>query len=168
MNRNLTFFRYFAYSILIILLLVLQSTPNLMPEIFGSKPLLLVATALCIASKEDKIPSLIFGAVCGVLTDIATGGSIGFFAFLLTLICYAEAHIFSTYFASNIISVMIVVVITVPILIFFYFLIFIAFAGVPNCWIHFANHYISRIVYTFLMIIPLHYLYGFLYRNLSE
>ena len=167
MNRNLTFFRYFAYSILIILFLVLQSTPNLMPEIFGSKPLLLVATALCIASKEDKIPSLIFGAVCGVLTDIATGGSIGFFAFLLTLICYAEAHIFSTYFASNIISVLIVGIITVPVLVFLYFSVLTIFAGISDYWVHFANHYISRIIYTFLMIIPIYFLNSFLYKNLK-
>ena len=167
MNRNLTFFRYFAYSILIILLLVLQSTPNLMPEIFGSKPLLLVATALCIASKEDKIPSIIFGAVCGMFTDIATGGNIGFFAILLTLICYAEAHIFSTYFKSSLVSVLIVGIIAIPILIFSYFLIFTVFAGVSDCWIYFVNHYISRIIYTFLMIIPLYFVHGFLYKNLK-
>lgn len=166
MSKNLSFFRYFAYSILIILLLVLQSTPNLFPEIFGSKPLLLVAFSFCIASKEDKIPSLIFGAVCGVLTDIATGGSIGFFAILLTLICYAEAHIFSTYFASNIVSVLIVGIITVPVLIFLYFISFTLLAGVTDSWTLFVNHYISRIVYTFLMIIPLYFTCGFLYKNL--
>ena len=167
MNKSLIFFRYFAYSILIILLLVLQSTPNLFPEIFGSKPLFLVTFSLCVASKEDKISSLIFGAVCGVLTDIATGGSIGFFAILLTLICYAEAHIFSTYFKSSVVSVLIVGIITVPILIFLYFLIFIAFAGISDCWTYFVNHYISRIVYTFLMIIPLYFVQNFLYKNLK-
>ncbi len=166
MNKNLSFFRYFAYSLLIILLLVLQSTPKLFPEVFGSKPLFLVAFSICIASKEDKIPSLVFGAVCGMFTDIATGGSIGFFAILLTLICYAEAHIFSTYFKSSLIPVILVGIITVPILIFSYFMIFTAFAGISDCWTYFVNHYISRIIYTFLMIIPLYYAHGFLYKNL--
>jgi len=167
MNINLSFFRYFASSLLIILLLVLQSTPKLFPEVFGSKPLLLVAFSLCIASKEDKIPSLVFGAVCGMFTDVATGGSVGFFAILLTLICYAEAHIFSTYFKSSLIPVILVGVITVPILIFLYFLIFMAFAGFLDCWTYFDNHYISRIIYTFLMIIPLYFVHGFLYKNLK-
>ena len=166
MNKKLSFFRYYAYSLLIILLLVLQSTPKLFPEEFGSKPLLLVAFSLCIASKEDKIPSIIFGAVCGMFTDIATGGNIGFFAILLTLICYAEAHIFSTYFKSSLVSVLIVGIIAIPILIFSYFLIFTVFAGVSDCWIYFVNHYISRIIYTFLMIIPLYFVHGFLYKNL--
>ena len=167
MNKKLSFFRYFAYSLLIILLLVLQSTPKLFPEVFGSKPLLLVAFSLCIASKEDKIPSIIFGAVCGMFTDIATGGNIGFFAILLTLICYAEAYIFSTYFKSSLVSVLIVGIIAIPILIFSYFLIFTVFAGVSDCWIYFVNHYISRIIYTFLMIIPLYFVHGFLYKNLK-
>ena len=47
--RNLGFFRYFSYSLLVILLYILQATPNLMPELFGSKPLLLLPLALAIA-----------------------------------------------------------------------------------------------------------------------
>lgn len=167
MKQNLTFFRYFAYSIIIILLIVLQSTPDLFPEIFGSKPLLLIAMALSIASKEDKIPSLIFGAVCGVLTDIATGGSIGFFAISMTLICYAESHIFSTYFASNLLSVLIVGIITVPLLISLYFFVFTVLSGISDSGALFVNHYISRIIYTFLMIIPMCFVCRFLYKNLQ-
>ena len=167
MNKKLSFFRYFSYSLLIILLLILQSTPKLFPEIFGSKPLLLVAFSICIASKEEKIPSLIFGAVCGMFTDIATGGNIGFFAILLTLICYAEAHIFSIYFKPSIVSVLLVGITTIPILILLYFFIFTVFAGVSDCWMYFVNHYISRIIYRFLMVIPVYFAHGFLYKNLK-
>lgn len=158
MNKNLTFFKYFAYSLEIILLSVLQSTPNLLPEFFGSKPLLLVPLALVIASKEDKIPALIFGAVCGLVTDLATGGVIGFFAISLTLVCYFEAHIFSTYFASNLLTTLLVSVVAIPLMICLYFLIFKVIVGVPDSSILFVNHYISRIVYTFIMILPLYFL----------
>lgn len=168
MKINRKFFLYFAYSLEILILYVLQGTPNLIPEILGSKPLLLIPAALSIAGKENKIPSLIFGAVCGVLTDIATGGSIGFFAILLTVICYAEAHIFKTYFSPNFISVSIISVIAVPVLIGLYFLIFTVFSGVPDSKVLFVNHYISRIIYTFVMIFPLYFLNGFLYKNLNN
>lgn len=168
MKSNLTFFRYFAYSLEIILLYVLQSTPNLFPELFGSKPLLLVPLALAIASKEDKIPSLVFGAVCGVFTDIATGGSIGFFAILMTLVCYAQSHVFSTYFASNLATTMIVSVIVIPILISVYFLVFKVFAEIPEVWVLFVNHYISRIIYTIAMVIPLYFINGVLFKTLSN
>ena len=153
--RNLGFLRYFVYALLVAVLYVLQATPKMMPEILGSKPLLLLPLALSIASVEDKVPSLIFGAVCGALTDIASGGGVGFFAVLLTLICYFEAHIFSTYFVSNIISASAYAAVSVTVLIGLYFLLFRLISGVPDAHILFVNHYISRIIYTIVMFIPL-------------
>ena len=91
--KNLVFFKYFSYSLLVILLYVLQASPNLMPELFGSKPLLLLPFALAVASVENEVPSLVFGAVCGSLTDIAYGGGVGYFAIILTLVCYFESHV---------------------------------------------------------------------------
>ena len=168
MKRKLLFFRYFAYSLEIILLYVLQSTPNLMPEIFGSKPVLLVAVALSIASREDKIPSLIFGAVCGIFADTATGGGVGFFAIALTLVCYFEAYLYSVYFVPTILTVMIISVVVIPLLISVYFLLFRVFAGVPDSGTLFVNHYISRIIYTLITVVPLYFLNGFLYKSLNN
>ena len=166
--RNLGFFRYFSYSLLVILLYILQATPNLMPELFGSKPLLLLPLALAIASVEKEIPSLVFGAVCGGLTDIAAGGGIGYFAIILTLICYFESHVFDTYFVPNIISATVYSAGATVLSILVYFLIFKVLAGVPDWQILFVNHYISRIVYTFVMFIPICILVRFLHKNLMN
>lgn len=166
MNINRAFFRYFAYSLEILICYILQGAPKLIPEIFGSKPLLLIPIAIAIASKENEIPSLIFGAVCGVFTDIATGGSIGFFAILMTLICYFESNTLKTYFVSNFRSVLIISAITVPLIICLYFLVFTVMTGIENQTFLFVNHYISRIVYTGVMIIPFYCLNGFVYKNL--
>ena len=168
MKKKLLFFRYFANLHEIILLYILQSTPKLMPEIFGSKPILLVAVALSIASREDKIPSLIFGAVCGALADTATGGGIGFFAITLTLICYFEAHLYSVYFVPTILTVMIISAVVIPLLISVYFLLFKLLAGVPDSGTLFVNHYISRIIYTLITVVPLYFLNGFLYKSLNN
>lgn len=167
MKINLNFFRYFAYALEIIILAVLQGTPNLIPEFFGSKPILLIPAALAIASKEDKIPALVFGAVCGIFADISGEGYIGFFAILLTLICYFESHIFKTFFVSNLFSVVVISAIVIPLMIGLYFLIFTVFAGVTDSGTQFINHYISRIIYTFIMIIPLYFLNSFIYKNLK-
>ncbi len=168
MKKNLLFFRYFAYALEIILLYILQATPKLMPEILGSKPILLVAIALVIAAREDKIPSLIFGAVCGALADTVTGGGVGFFAITLTLICYFEAHIFSTYFVPAFLTVMVFSTVAIALLVSVYFLLFKLLAGVPDSSVLFVNHYISRIVYTLVTVIPLYFLNGFLYKNLRR
>ena len=167
MKKHLAFFRYFAYSVEIILLIVLQSTPKLMPELFGSKPLLLVPLALVIASRENQIPSLIFGAVCGILTDAVSGGFVGYFAIILTVLCYIESYLFSSFFNTGILTVTITAAIIVPILICLYFLIFCVISGIPDCIILFVNHYISRIIYTFAMIFPLYFINLFLYKNLK-
>ncbi|MGN0501421.1 MAG: rod shape-determining protein MreD [Ruminococcus sp.] len=163
--RNLGFFKYLSYSMLVILLYILQATPDLMPELFGSKPLLLLPLALAISSVEKEVPSLVFGAVCGGLTDLASGGGIGYFAIILTLICYFESHVFSTYFVPNIFSATVHSAIATVLSIGVYFLIFKVFSGIPDWHILFVNHYISRIVYTFVMFIPICILVRFLHKS---
>ncbi len=86
MRASRTFFRFFGYSLLLIILYVFQGSGFIIPEIFGGRPLMLISLALCIASFENTLPSVIFGALCGVLTDISFDGSIGYFAFALTIV----------------------------------------------------------------------------------
>lgn len=167
MRVNRSFFRYFAYTLEILIFYVLQGTPNLVPELFGSKPLLLIPIALTIASRERVVPSLVFGAACGVLTDIGSGSSVGFFAITLTLVCFAEVSIYENYLVPSFLTVSIISVISVPCIIGMYFLLFRFFAGIEECGYLFVHHYISRIVYTLLMTIPLYYLNRLLYRLLD-
>ena len=101
MRASRTFFRFFGYSLLLIILYVFQGSGFIIPEIFGGRPLMLISLALCIASFENTLPSVIFGALCGVLTDISFDGSIGYFAFALTIVCYAENFVFSKYFVPT-------------------------------------------------------------------
>lgn len=167
MRINRSFFRYFAYALEILILFVVQDAPGLIPSLFGGKPLLLISAALTIAAKENRIPSLIFGAVCGALTDIASGGGIGFFAVMLTLICCFESGIFKKYIVSSFAAAMLFSAAAVIVLICLYFLIFRLIAGVGECGVLFVNHYISRIVYTFAAAIPLYFLNKFLYIKLG-
>lgn len=167
MRVNRSFFRYFAYTLEILVFYVLQGTPNLVPEIFGSKPLFLIPIALTIAARERVVPSLIFGAVCGALTDIGSSGSVGFFAITLTLVCFAEVSIYENYLVPSFLTVSIISVISVPCIIGMYFLFFRFFAGIEECGYLFVHHYISRIVYTLLMTIPFYYINRFLYRHLN-
>ncbi|MCD8026568.1 MAG: rod shape-determining protein MreD [Clostridiales bacterium] len=166
MKVKRSFFLYLAFAIEILILYVVQGTPNLIPEILGGKPLLLIPAALTITAKEQQIPSLVFGAVCGILTDIAANGGVGLFAILLTLICYFESHIFKTYFVSSFWSVMIISVIAIPLLICLYFLLLMLVSNVDNWQVLFVNHYISRMVYTLAAVVPLYFLNGFLYKKL--
>lgn len=166
MRISKTFFRYLGYVILIVVLYVFQGAPMIVPEIFGGRPLLLVPLALCIASCENTVVSIVFGAVCGVLTDISCDGTVGWFAFALTLICCFENFIFSRYFVPSFLTVMIFSFAAVTATILLYYVFFVLFAGVESGGILFVNHYISRTLYTFAVTIPIYFLTVFLKRNL--
>ena len=88
--------RYVVLSVLLLLLWLLQSTPKLLPELFGAKPFLLLAAALAFSACSKPVPSVIIGAVCGMLADIsalnrnlltATVLSAGSVAAVLSLYC---------------------------------------------------------------------------------
>ena len=165
MKIKRSFFKYLAYALEVVVLYVLQDTPNLLPQIFGGKPLLLVVLALSIAARENQIPSLIFGAVCGVLTDIG-GGGIGYFGIMLTLVCYFEAELFKKYIVPSFWAFFLYAAAASAVLVGLYFVIFRLLAGVEGAGELFASHYLSRMVYTLVCIVPLYFLNRFLHKAL--
>ncbi len=165
MKIKRSFFKYLAYALEVVVLYVLQDTPNLLPQIFGGKPLLLVVLALSIAARENQIPSLIFGAVCGVLTDIG-GGGIGYFGIMLTLVCYFEAELFKKYIVPSFWTVFLYAASASAVLVGLYFVIFRLLAGVEGAGELFVSHYLSRMVYTLVCIVPLYFLNRFLHKAL--
>ena len=140
MRASRTFFRFFGYSLLLIILYVFQGSGFIIPEIFG--------------------------ALCGVLTDISFDGSIGYFAFALTIVCYAENFVFSKYFVPSFVTVIVFSFAAVMTVMLIYYLLFVLIAGLDSGCVLFVRHYISRILYTFAVTIPLYFLTAFLNKNL--
>ncbi|MEE0676027.1 MAG: rod shape-determining protein MreD [Ruminococcus sp.] len=156
---KLKIIRYAAYSLEIILLLVLQGTPGLIPEVFGGKPILLVSFALSIAAVEEVVPSLVFAAVCGALADISAGGTIGFFAVSLTLLCYALCCLTRYYFSGGAAIAVVLCLAATVLILGARFLLFALPQGGAEL---FVSHYISRMIYTFAATVPLYFLNRFL------
>lgn len=155
------FLRRFGLGLLVLVMFVLQASCAVLPEIFGSRPLLLPALAFAVALNEDKVPSLIFGAVCGALTDLASDGTIGYFAVVLTLICYFESHIFSNILVPNFVSAFLFAAAATAVSVGGYFLIFRLAASAESWHILFLNHYISRIIYSAAVFVPIYFLVRF-------
>ena len=151
--------RYAAYSLEIFLLLVLQGTPGLIPEVFGGKPVLLVSFALSIAAVEEVVPSLFFAAACGALADISAGGTIGFFAVSLTLLCYALCCLTRYYFSGGAAIAVVLCLAATVLILGARFLLFALPQGGAEL---FVSHYISRMIYTFAATVPLYFLNRFL------
>ena len=84
-------------------LYILENTPGLIPAAGGAKPLFLVAAAMSLTS-DEVAAATVYGAVCGALTDLESGG-VGFFAVTLALLCYFQSTLLHTSFRRNLPSV---------------------------------------------------------------
>ena len=168
MDKKFTVVRYFAYGMEILLLFILQSTPNLIPELFGGKPLLLIPAAITIALFEPEIPAMFFGISSGILLDLGYGDNIGFYTVTLGVICFLLGWIFRDYMVVSFLNATAFTTVITTGLICLYFLFFYIFAGKGEAGFYFVNHYISKIVYTFLCGVILYFLNKAIFRSLLD
>ncbi len=166
--KKLVFYRYLFYSIEILVLFVLGSTPNFIPEIFGAKACLLLPVAITIAVFEHELPAMFFGLACGVLTDLGYSNSIGTFAIGLTIVCFVLGFCANNFIAANFYNVMLSAFVIISVLISLHFVFVYIFAGYDDAGTYFVNHYISRIVLTVLCAIPLYFINKFVYSTLCD
>ena len=158
MEKRRNFLRFFAYSLEITILYILSGTPLLLPEIFGSKPCLLLPVALTIAVFESETVAMSFGFVCGVLTDIGFSGKIGFYTVVLTLLCFAIGYCARNFFVTNLLNASIIGIVSITLLILIHFWLNVSLQGIPDAGAQFVKHYISRILYTGAFFVPLYFL----------
>ena len=166
--RNSRVVFYAAVGLQILIFYVIQGTPNLFPEIFGSKPLFLLPLALSVAVFADETPSTIIGAVCGAFTDLGSSGNIGFFAISMTIVCFLISYAFRNRLLPRFITAFLLSFLSIAVVVCLYFLVFFVLKGIEDYFVYFVNHYISRIVTTSIMFVPLWFLNGFLHRNLCD
>ncbi len=167
MERRYTFFRYAAYSLELLLLFILQSTPGLLPEVYGGKPLLMIPAVLTIAFMEDQIPALFFGLAGGALLDLGYSDNLGYYTIMLTLICFVVSFIFRDYMVVSFLNALGFTSVITIVLVSLYYLFFVALAGRGDL-MYFVSHYISRFVYTIVCMVVLYFVNKFLFRNLRE
>lgn len=165
MKGRRAFFRYLAFSAEILLLWLLQSTPKLLPELPGGKPFLLLSAALSFSACCAPVPSVILGAVCGVLADISSGGTVGWFSVTFTLVCFAQSSLLGTYLNRNALSSAVLSLGSAAAVLGGYFLFFRLFAGWQGCGELFVFRYLPRIAYTALAFLPLYALNSLIYRK---
>lgn len=161
-------FRYIAYAMEIIAAYALGNTPNLLPEILGAKPVLLLCVALTAAIFEREIPAMVVGVVCGVLIDLGYSNSIGLFTIALTIICFVVGYAANNLIVANLRNFLLYSFLTIGGLFLLYFLFFFIIPGIEDRWTYFARHIASRMVQTFLCSILFYYLNRLIYHLLGE
>lgn len=137
-----------VYAAEILSAFVLQSTPYLLPELFGGKGIILLPLAISAAIFEQDIPAMVIGAVCGFLADCSYGGAPGLYSIMLVVICYFVSRLNTRYIKTSLPAALLIGAAAIPLMIFFRFLFFYVFAGYSNAGTFFVRHYAPRILYT--------------------
>lgn len=166
--RNLKFFRYFAYSLEILLLFVLSGTPSLLPDIYGATPCLLLSLGVSIAYFESEVPAMIFGLVCGMLTDFGYSNSVGTFAVMMTIFCFVIGFCSNNIITANFLNVVLSATVVVAVILSLHFVFTFVVKGVTDSGVYFVNHYISRIVQTIIFTVIFYFINKFIYSTLNE
>ena len=166
-DRANSIFRYIAYTIELIIMFALASTPGVLPELFGAKPVLLICVALTVAVYEREIPAMIFGLAAGLLADISYTDNIGIFTISLTVICFVVGYAANNLIVANFLNFLLYAAVAVGALFMLYFLIRFIIGGVSDPWTYFTSHIVSRMVQTFICSIPMYFLNKFIYSTLS-
>ena len=166
-DRSNSFFRYLAYVIEIIVAFVLATTPHLLPELFGAKPVLTVCVALTAAIFEREIPAMIIGMVSGMMADIAYTDSIGLFTITLTIICFIVGYAANNLIMATFPNFLLYAAIAVGAIFMLYYLIAFVIPGTDDNWTYFTKHLVSRMVQTYICSIPFYFLNKFIYNSLT-
>lgn len=155
-SANRLIFRRFAVAAEIFLLAAAYSLSGLLPAIFGGRPLLLIAAGLAVSAFEEVPAAVIFGAVCGLLTDIITSGAAGYYSIALTLCCFAAASILHSKFRANLCSAALLAFLSVALIVLARYCAFCFTIGLADAARLFAEKGISKIILTFLSFLVLY------------
>lgn len=159
MKNHFRLFRYFAYSLEILVLFLLQQTPNLIPSLWGIKPTLLIPVALSIALFEKEVAAMGFGVACGLLIDFGRGGVIGFHAILLAICCYTISALVTNLFKTNLLTAVLMGLASIVLIFFFQWIFFYVFPNYGQAGYALIRHYLPRMAYT-AVILPITYYFN--------
>ena len=99
--------KWVIYSLELFIIYILQSTPGLIPAIYGEKPMLVVMCAVSIAIFEGDVVGMWFGMGAGLLLDVGSTAPFGFYGLLLLIICFVSGLLVITLMRNNLITALI-------------------------------------------------------------
>lgn len=153
MEKKLRITKYFAFSLELLVVFVLQGVPKLFPPILGNTPLLLMCVVITIAAVEEEITAMIFGFVSGALIDVGVGGTIGYFTIILGIVCFFISFMGNNIFITNLLNVMVISFFIITAIFSLHFFLFhymqLRYANIAQ---YYLKHYLVRSVYTWVWL----------------
>ena len=144
--------RYFAYTIEIIVIYLINQTPGLIPSVFEVRPVLLLPVAVSIAVFESETAAMGFGLFCGLLLDFGmTGGaSLGFHALLLCVFCYCVGLMVIHLMRTNLLTTVLLSAVVILLVLLLQWLFYYVLVGYEYPGYALVRNFLPRFVYTLL------------------
>lgn len=92
--------KWVVYVLELLIIYVIQNTPNLVPSFLGVKPMLLLVFAVSITMFEGETRGMIIGLIAGFFGDLGSSTVFGFNMLLTTVICFV-CGVFVVYLMRN-------------------------------------------------------------------
>lgn len=148
--------RYLAYTLELLVLFMLQETPNLLPHIYGVRPVLLLPAVVAIALFEEEIPAMAFGILGGLFCDFGLACALGFHGVLLAVLCFFISLQSKTVMQVNLITAILTGIWSIALVVAaqWFFLYYFTYSMPQYAFTH---HYVPKYFYTMLFV-PLLYL----------
>lgn len=159
MERRYQVIRYFAYSIELLVLFIIQETPGLIPAVFGARPILLIPVAVSIAMFENELPAMFFGLAFGLFLDFGRGGALGFHALMLAVICFAISTMAANLIRTNFLTAMLLATASAGLVFLLQWLFYYVCMGYEYTGYALVRHYLPRFGYT-VLIMPVAYYFN--------
>ena len=142
----------------VILISVLQGTPNALPVIVGVVPLIVIPCVVSIAMFEGETAGAAFGILGGLLWDIENGKPFGFNALFLMITCILISLLIQNLFRNTIVSAIIFCIVATFFQEFATWFFFVYLNGNENFLYAFFFIILPAIIYTLIFILPFYYL----------
>lgn len=155
---NNTRAKWVIYGVEIFLIYVLQSTPALIPEIFGEKPMTVLMCAVSIALFEGDVIGMWFGLGAGLLLDTGSTNPFGFYGLMLLCVCYVCGALVMYLMRNNVVTSLILGF-TAAVLVSLAQWIFFSHSSLQNILFFVTNILLPRCIYS-VALMPLFYYFN--------
>lgn len=148
--------RSLAYILELLVLFMLQETPELFPHIYGARPVLVLPAAVVIAMFEEETRAMAFGVAAGLFCDFGYSGVLGFHALVMGVLCFFVSLLVKAFLQVNPVTAVLAGAVVLGIAFGAQWLFFYCFRySSPGYALRI--HYLPKYLYT-LIFVPLLYL----------
>jgi rod shape-determining protein MreD len=141
------------YTVLAVVFCALQTTVFEYLKIFGVRPNLLMALVVCVALTRGSVPAGALGLLCGVITDVMSGGTFGVNSLLMFYVGVGVGFFHAKFYRIRSIVVFVFSLTAFfTYAIIYYFLVFYIW-GQGDMWITLIKKILPESIYTAVLSI---------------